>query len=150
MIKLPFSQQEHLQSFPTSLAKRSTCASIRFRVRDPKNIFYYQRDVQNYTDQILDFSLFDKHEFKHGIFWSVILVSIFMLRVYVAFFCCLRFDWQNQFSFSEDSFLGELASYWLLTLYVTSFLPMKIGSLHWNGAAYTCKEQLWWKFAGEY
>ena len=23
--------------------------------RDPKNIFYYQRDVDNYTDQVLNF-----------------------------------------------------------------------------------------------
>ena len=30
--------------------------------KDQKNIFYYQRDVENYTDQVLDFSLFDRHE----------------------------------------------------------------------------------------
>ena len=33
--------------------------------RDLKNIFYYQRDVQNYTDQVLNFLLFDKHEYIH-------------------------------------------------------------------------------------
>ena len=27
---------------------------------------------------------------------------------------------------------------------------MKIRNLHWNGAAYTCKEKLWRKVAGEY
>ena len=27
---------------------------------DPKNIFYYQRDVENYTDQVLNFLLFDE------------------------------------------------------------------------------------------
>ena len=30
-------------------------ASLRFRVRGPKNIFYYQRDVENYRDQVLNF-----------------------------------------------------------------------------------------------
>ena len=33
--------------------------------RDPKNIFYYQRDVENYTDQVLNFLLFDRHEYIH-------------------------------------------------------------------------------------
>ena len=33
--------------------------------RDPKNIFYYQRDVENYTDQVLNFLLFDKLEYTH-------------------------------------------------------------------------------------
>ena len=62
------------------------CTSLRFCVRDPKNIFNYQRDVENYTDQVLNFLLFDKHEYTHGIFGSVILVSIFTLRVYVTLF----------------------------------------------------------------
>ena len=33
--------------------------------RDPKNIFYYQRDIENYTDQVLNFLLFDRHEYIH-------------------------------------------------------------------------------------
>ena len=33
--------------------------------RDPKNIFYYQRDVENYMDQVLSFLLFDRHEYIH-------------------------------------------------------------------------------------
>ena len=33
--------------------------------RDPKNILYYQRDVENYTDQVLNFLLFDRHEYIH-------------------------------------------------------------------------------------
>ena len=49
-----------------------------------------------------------------------------------------------------NSFSEELASYWLLTHLHHKFFPMKIGSLHWNGAAETCKGQLWWKVAGEY
>ena len=33
--------------------------------RDPKNIFYYQCDIENYTDQVLNFLLFDRHEYMH-------------------------------------------------------------------------------------
>ena len=36
--------------------------------RDLKITFYYQRDLENYTDQVLDFLLYDKHEYTHGIF----------------------------------------------------------------------------------
>ena len=32
---------------------------------DPKNIFYYQRDAENYTDQVLNFLLFDRQEYIH-------------------------------------------------------------------------------------
>ena len=86
MTKLPFSQQEHLQIFPTSLAMLIMCASLRFCVRErPKNIFCYQRDVKNYTDQVLDFLLFVRYEYTHGIFQPVYLVSVFLLRVYVTF-----------------------------------------------------------------
>ena len=44
---------------------KHTCA-LAFDValeRDPKNIFYYQRGVENYTDQVLSFLLFDRHEY---------------------------------------------------------------------------------------
>ena len=33
--------------------------------RDPKNIFYYQRDVDNYTEQVFNFFLFDRREYTH-------------------------------------------------------------------------------------
>ena len=33
--------------------------------RDSKNIFYCQRDVENYTDQALNFLLFERHEYTH-------------------------------------------------------------------------------------
>ena len=51
--------------------------------RNPKNIFYYQRDVENYTDQDLNFLLFDRQEYIHtessGLqFWSVYLCYGFM------------------------------------------------------------------------
>ena len=35
------------------------------RQRDPKNIFYYQRDIENYAGQVLNFLLFDRHEYIH-------------------------------------------------------------------------------------
>ena len=80
MIKLPFSQQEHL--FPNSLAKvKHGCFPLTLE-RDPKNIFYYQRDAENYTDQVLDF-LFDRREYIHT--ESSNLVSMFMLPAYVTF-----------------------------------------------------------------
>ena len=72
------------------------------------------------------------------------------LWVYVTFFLFLKIDWQSQFSFSENSFSEELASYWLLTLYVTCFFPTKISSLHWTGTVYFCKEKLWQKVAHDY
>ena len=34
--------------------------------RDPKNIFYYQCGVKNYTDHVLNFLLFDRHEYIHS------------------------------------------------------------------------------------
>ena len=37
---LPFSQQEHLQTFSTSLAKWNMCASLRFRVREILKIHF--------------------------------------------------------------------------------------------------------------
>ena len=42
--------------------------------RNPKNIFYYQRDVKNYTDQVLPFSLFDKQEYTHTESWLLLLI----------------------------------------------------------------------------
>ena len=64
--KLPFSQQKHVQIFPLPSPSK-TCA-LHFDStleKDPKNIFYYQRDVENYTDQVLNFLLFDRHEYIH-------------------------------------------------------------------------------------
>ena len=33
--------------------------------RDPENIFYYQREVENYTDQALNFLFFDRRKYIH-------------------------------------------------------------------------------------
>ena len=50
MIKFTFSQQEHLQIFPTSLAKKTWALPFDFALeRDPKYIFHCQRDIENYT-----------------------------------------------------------------------------------------------------
>ena len=120
-IKLPFSKQENLQIFPTSLAMWSMYAFLWFHVRDAKNIFDYQREVTNYTDQVLNFLLFDKHKYKQGILQSVVQVVYLCYGFIELFLCFSRFDWQNQFLFSENNFSEKFASYWLLTLYVTIF-----------------------------
>ena len=66
MIKLPFSQQEHILILPISSPSKTCALPFDFAlVRDPKNIFYYQRDVENYTDQVLDFLLRSGHEYVH-------------------------------------------------------------------------------------
>ena len=129
IIELPFSQQEHVQISPL-LSSSKTCA-LRFdfaleRERDPKNILCYQRDVENYTDQDLNFLLFNRHEYIHtessGLwFWSAYLCY----GLIWLFLCPSIFDWQNRFLFPENSFLEELASYCLLTLYITSFFRCK-------------------------
>ena len=85
-IKLPFSKQEHLQFSPLPSPSEACALSFDFMLeRDAKNIFCHQRDVENYTAQVLYFLLFDKHEYTQGIFQSVVQVSIFMLGVYVTF-----------------------------------------------------------------
>ena len=66
MIQLPFSQQEHVQIFLLPSPSKTSALPFDFALeRDPKNIFYYQRDVENYTDQVLNFLLFDRHEYIH-------------------------------------------------------------------------------------
>ena len=62
------------------------CTSLQFCVRErSKNIFCYQRDVESCMDQVLDFLLFNRHEYIHTDSSSLILVSVFMLQVYVTF-----------------------------------------------------------------
>ena len=65
-MKLPFSQQEHIQIFPLPSPNKTCARPFDFALeRDPKNIFFYQHDVENYTDQVLNFLLFDRHEYIH-------------------------------------------------------------------------------------
>ena len=78
-----------------------------------------------------------------------------MLRVYVTFSLFLKI-WLTELilifgeQFFRETCWSSLASYCLLTLYVTILFPMKKRRLHWNGAACTCKEKSWRKLAGEY
>ena len=56
IIKLPFSQQEHVQIFPLHSPSKTCALPFNFALhRDPKIIFYYQCDVENYRDQVLNF-----------------------------------------------------------------------------------------------
>ena len=86
-IKLPFSQQEHLQISPTSFAKWIMRTSLWFHVRErPKKYFLswvWRRDLYGHSPQF--FISFDQHEYAHRIFRSVILVSIFTLQAYLTF-----------------------------------------------------------------
>ena len=66
MIQLPFSQQEHVQIFRLPSPSKTCVLPFNFTLeRDLKNIFYYQHDVENYTGQVLNFLLFDRHEYIH-------------------------------------------------------------------------------------
>ena len=59
MIKLPFSQQEHVQILPLPSSSKTCALPFDFALeRDPKNILYYQRDIENYADQVLNFLFF--------------------------------------------------------------------------------------------
>ena len=90
-MKVPSSQQEHVQIFSLPLPSKAYALPFDFVLeRDPKNIFYYQHDIGNYMDQVVSFLLFDRH--TNGIFQSVILVNILMLQVYLIFLCSSRFD----------------------------------------------------------
>ena len=51
--------------FPLPLPSKTCVLPFDFALeRDPENIFFYQHDVENYTDQFLNF-LFDRHEYIH-------------------------------------------------------------------------------------
>ena len=66
IIKLPFFQQERVQIFPLPSPSKARALPFDFALgRDPKNIFYYERDVENHMDQVLNFLLLDRHEYIH-------------------------------------------------------------------------------------
>ena len=66
IIKLPLSQQKHFQIFPLTSPNKTCALPFNFLFkRDPKNIFYYQHDIENYMDQVLTFLLFHRHEYIH-------------------------------------------------------------------------------------
>ena len=66
MISYLFLRKNITNFFPLPSPSKTYAVPFDFALeRDPKNIFYYQRDAENYTDQVLDFLLFDRHEYKH-------------------------------------------------------------------------------------
>ena len=51
---------------PLPLPSKTCVLPFEFMLgKDPKNIFPYQHDIENYTDQIVNFSLFDRHEYTY-------------------------------------------------------------------------------------
>ena len=90
---------------------------------------YCQCDVENYTDQVLNFLLHDRQEHRHTESSALLFCSVHLCYGFTwLFLCSTRFDWQNQLLFSENSFSEELASYWLLTRYVTGFFRWKLAA----------------------
>ena len=64
MIKLPFSQPEHLQILPIRLPSKTCALPFDFALDiDSKIIFHYHLDVENYKDQVLDFLLYGRHKY---------------------------------------------------------------------------------------
>ena len=71
--------------FPLLLPSETCVLPFDFTLeRDPKNTFYYQRDIENYMDQVLNFLLFDRHEYIHTessgqytLLWVYVTFSLF-------------------------------------------------------------------------
>ena len=60
--KLPFLNKNMSKFFPLPSSSRTCACPFDFVLeRNPKNIFYCQRDVENFTDQVFNFLLFDRH-----------------------------------------------------------------------------------------
>ena len=65
LIKLPFLSKSNYKFFALPLPSEVCAFPFDFVLeRDPKNIFYYHRELENYADQVLDFLLFDKQVYK--------------------------------------------------------------------------------------
>ena len=114
-----FSLQEHLQINPTSLAKWNIWASFQFRVRKrPKKYFLL--------------SMWRRELHKPGPRFFYYLINMKILTESPV--CSSRFDWQNRFLFSENSFSEEIASSWLLTVNWSQVFPdkKKQPSLEWR------------------
>ena len=66
MISYLFLSKNISKFFPLPSASKTCALPFNFALeRDPKNVFYYQCDLENYTDQVLDFLIFDRHEYTH-------------------------------------------------------------------------------------
>ena len=58
-----FLRKNNSKFFPLPSPSKACALPLDFALeRDPKNIFYYQRDVENYSDQVLDFLLLGRDE----------------------------------------------------------------------------------------
>ena len=122
IIKLPFYQQEYVQIFPLP-SPSITCASLWFRVRQrPEKYLLLSPWRRELYGPGSHFFLFDRHEYIHT---ANLPVCSSGQHTYVTGLFNFFFDWQNRFLFSENNFSEELVSYWLLTLYVTSFSQCK-------------------------
>ena len=143
--KLSFLRKNNSKFFRLPLPSETCIFPFEFVLkRDLKNIFYYQHDVENYMD-LVDFLWFGKHEYTTGIFQSVILVSIFMLRVCETFSLFLKIWLTQSILIFRKSFFRGTCYLLASNTVCNKFFLMKISSLHWNGAAYICKEKLWEK-----
>ena len=143
-IKLPFSQQKHLQIFATSLTKWSMCASLQFRVRERSEKYLlltvWCRELSRPGTQL--FSIWET-----WIYTQNLLICNYDQHIRFGFIklfiCSPRINWQNQFLlFRGNCFLFASNTH-------HKFFVIKISSLHWNATAYTCKEKLWHKVAVE-
>ena len=118
------------------------CASLRFCVteRPKKYLLLSAWSRELYGPSLQFFVIRQTWIYTHRIFRSVILVSI-ITSAYLL--CSSRLDWQNRLLFPENSFLEELASYWLLPLYVASFFQCKQAAFTGMTLFKTMSEYLW-------
>ena len=98
--------------------------------RDPENIFYCQHGVENFMDQVLDCLLYDRHEYIHTIFWSVFLVSIFLLQAYITFSLFPKIWLTGSILIFREKLFGETCFLLASNTLRHKFFLMKIGILH--------------------
>ena len=88
--------------------------------------------------------------YTDGIFQSVILVSIFMLWVYVTFYLFFKIWLTELILIFREQIFKETCFLLASNALRHKFFPVKISGLHCNGAAQTCNKKLWRKVADEY
>ena len=67
MIRLPFLNKNVSRFFSLPSPNKTCALPFDFALDiDPKNISYYQHDVKNYMDQVLDFSSYGRHKYIHS------------------------------------------------------------------------------------
>ena len=118
--------------------------------RETRKIFSVISGVESYTYLNLDFLLFDNHEYRNGIFPSVILVIIFRLQVYLTCYLFLKTLLTESILIFREYLFKETYFFLASNNQRHKYFPMKISSLHWNEAVYNGKEKLWWQATSEY